>query len=190
LCTSTGPKFLHLDGRQAHKLTGALKTKRDVESMAGTAVSELQQQIEEVRRAAFAAGYASAMQAIRELASRPLPGAATPSSRPRARGRVARKSATTSSRRRQARPSDGAARPPRSAARRPQRGTNAQSIQEVLQAVAPRALRQAEIRKALQEKGIEVSFTSLRHALGQLEARQAAEQIGSSRTWRHRGNGR
>src|SRR5260221_7314700 len=38
-------------------------------TMARTAVTELQQQIEEVRREAFAAGYAAAMQAVRELAS-------------------------------------------------------------------------------------------------------------------------
>jgi hypothetical protein len=47
-------------------------------------------------------------------------------------------------------------------------------------------LRQSEIRKALVDKGIEISFTSLRHALGQLEGRNAAEQVGESRTWRHR----
>ena len=58
----------------------------------------------------------------------------------------------------------------------------------ILQSAAPQALRQAEIRKALLEKGIEISFTSLRHALGQLEAREAAEQV-DSRTWRHRGGG-
>jgi hypothetical protein len=51
---------------------------------------------------------------------------------------------------------------------------------------SPRALRQAEIRKALQE-GREVAFTSVRHALSQLEARNAAEQVGNSRTGRHRG---
>jgi hypothetical protein len=45
----------------------------------------------------------------------------------------------------------------------------------------------AEIRKGLQEKGIETSLTSVRHALAQLEARNAAEQIGDSKTWRHRG---
>ena len=38
--------------------------------MARTAITELQQQIEAVRREAFAAGYAAAMQAIRELTSR------------------------------------------------------------------------------------------------------------------------
>jgi hypothetical protein len=45
-------------------------------------------------------------------------------------------------------------------------------------------LRQAEIRKTLQDKGIEVSFTSLRQGLGQLEARNAAEELGNSKTWR------
>lgn len=121
--------------------------------MAKTAVSELQQQIEEVRREAFATGYAVAMQAIRELASRPLAGTATPSRTRRGRAKPgAQSAATTPSRRRRARPSDVAARARRPAARRPQRGMNAQSIQEVLRAAAPRALRQAEIRKALQER--------------------------------------
>jgi repressor of nif and glnA expression len=60
-------------------------------------------------------------------------------------------------------------------------------IEEILQAASPRALRQAEIRKALQEKGREVAFTSIRHALARLEVRNAAEQVDNSRTWRHRG---
>jgi uncharacterized membrane protein YecN with MAPEG domain len=58
-------------------------------------------------------------------------------------------------------------------------------IQEILQAAAPRALPQAEIRKALYEKGVVLAFTSIRHALGQLEARSAARQVGNSRTWRY-----
>ena len=51
--------------------------------MERTAVSELHQQIEEVRRAAFAAGYAAATQAIRELASHPPPKAGVTASRRR-----------------------------------------------------------------------------------------------------------
>jgi hypothetical protein len=39
-------------------------------AMARTAMTELQQQIQQVRKEVFAAGYAAAMQAIRELASR------------------------------------------------------------------------------------------------------------------------
>jgi hypothetical protein len=63
-------------------------------------------------------------------------------------------------------------------------------IAEILQSMAPRAVRPAEIRAALQrDKGVAMAFTSIRHALGQLEARQAAEQVGNSRTWRYRGGG-
>jgi hypothetical protein len=62
-------------------------------------------------------------------------------------------------------------------------------IEEILQAMAPRAVRPAEIRTALQrDKGVAMAFTSIRHALGQLEGRRVAEQVGNSRTWRYRGN--
>jgi hypothetical protein len=64
-----------------------------------TAMSELQQQIEEVRREAFAAGYAAAMNAIRELASRSAPDAGATGARQRSdAGRKSR--ATAPSRRR------------------------------------------------------------------------------------------
>jgi hypothetical protein len=157
--------------------------------MAKTAVSELQQQIEEVRREAFAAGYAAAMQAVRELASRSAADAGPATVRPRRRRGAAPKAAAEAQRRgrRGGAGQGGPARRRRSAASRPQRGSNAQTIEEILQAAAPRALRQAEIRKALQDKGVEVAFTSIRHALGQLETRNAAEQVGNTRSWRHRG---
>jgi len=73
-----------------------------------------------------------------------------------------------------------------SVAKRPRRGTNARMIEEILQAAAPRAVRPAEIRKALQDKGVAMAFTTIRHALGQLEARHAAEQVTDRETWRHR----
>ena len=41
--------------------------------MAKSALTQLQEQIEAVRREAFAAGYQAAMQAIREFASGPPP---------------------------------------------------------------------------------------------------------------------
>ena len=156
--------------------------------MARTAVSELQQQIEEVRREAFAAGYAAAMRAIREFASRPATDAGPARARRLARGSAGTKpAAETLRRRRRSSTRQGQATLRRRAARRTQRGGNAQSIEEVLQAAAPRALAQAEIRKALQDKGVELAFTSIRHALGQLEARNSAEQVGDTRTWRRRG---
>jgi hypothetical protein len=61
-------------------------------------------------------------------------------------------------------------------------------IEDVLKAIAPRAAPPAEIRKSLQQdKGVEMAFTSIRHALGQLQARQTVEQIGDSNTWRYCG---
>ena len=151
--------------------------------MAKSAISELQQQIEEVRREAFTAGYAAAMQAVRELASRPAPGGGASVG---ARGAARGNRAAAPARRPRAGASQGAG--PRTAkAQRPQRRGNAERVQEILEAAAPRALRQAEIRKAMLDKGIEISFTSVRQALKQLEARNAAEQVGDSKTWRHSG---
>ena len=163
--------------------------------MAQTALTQLQQQIEAVRREAFAAGYAAAMQAIREVASKPAASPETPSAPAQRRGRR-RRAATATAQPPTQRPARSAKtgrragqRSGRSAGRRPQRGTNARMVEEVLQSMAPRAVRPAEIRAALQrDKGVAMAFTSIRHALGQLEARQTAEQVGNSKTWRHRGN--
>jgi hypothetical protein len=163
--------------------------------MAKTALNQLQQQIEAVRREAFAAGYAAAMQAVREVATKAAPGAETASA-PAARGRRGRRGRPPSKPAAE-RPARAATSPRRargtgrrSTSRRPQRGSNAQMIEEILQSMSPRAVRPAEIRAALQrDKGVSVAFTSIRHALGQLEARQAAEQVGNSRTWRYRGSG-
>ena len=152
--------------------------------MARTAVTQLQQRIEKVRREGFAAGYAAAMQAVREVASRSAPKAG--STAPRRQRRVRSAVPAAQSVRRRARATNDTARSRRSAARRPQRGTNARLIGEILQASAPHAMRQAAIRRALQDKGVTMTFASIGHALGQLEARSAAEQVGNTKTWRHR----
>jgi hypothetical protein len=159
--------------------------------MAKTALTQLQDQIEAVRREAFAAGYAAAMQSIRDFAAKPATGAEPVATRPPGRPRsVTPAGAARPTRQRQPR---ATARAPRGAgrapARRPQRGTNARLVEEVLQSNAPRALRPAEIRSALQrDKGVAMAFTSIRHALGQLEERHMAEQVADSKTWRYRGN--
>jgi hypothetical protein len=156
-----------------------------------TAVNQLQEQIDAIRREAFAQGYAAAMQAVRDLAARPVPGAEAPAAAPRAR-RGARAVAPAAPTGRRGRPRAAVPAAPRrggrAAASRPQRGTNARYVEEVLQANAPRALRPAEIRTAIQrDKGVAMAFTSIRHALGQLEARRAAEQVADSKTWRYTG---
>src|SRR3982074_1569521 len=55
--------------------------------MPKSATMELQQQIEQVRREAYAAGYAAAMQVIADGASRLAPKAGTTAAAPRRRGR-------------------------------------------------------------------------------------------------------
>lgn len=158
--------------------------------MAKTALNQLQEQVEAVRREAFAAGYAAAMQAIRELAAKPAPSAEAAPTRPRGRPRSPEPVAPTAPPRPR-QPRAAATPPPQrtraSIAKRPQRGSNARLVQEVLQANAPRALRPAEIRSTIQrDKGVAMAFTSIRHALGQLEARHVVEQVADSKTWRHR----
>ena len=108
--------------------------------MARTAVTQLRQQIDGVRREAFAAGYAAAIQAIREVASRPAPETGSAAAAPRRRGRARQATpAMQPARGRRARDTSGTARTPRSAALRPQRGTNARLIEEILRTSAPRA---------------------------------------------------
>jgi hypothetical protein len=158
--------------------------------MTKAAMTELQQQIEEVRRQAYAAGYAAAMQVISDVASCPAPKAGTTAAAPRrrGRGRVRRAApATKATRPRRARGTGATATTRPSANGRAQRATNALIIEEILKAMAPSAVRPAKIRKALQDNGVAISFPSIHHALRQLEARNAAEQIGDSKTWRHRG---
>lgn len=152
-----------------------------------TAVNQLQEQIDAIRREAFAQGYAAAMQAVRDLAAKPALGAAAPGAAPGGRRRLPRQApAPEPAPRRGQRAAAAAGRRGRQVAPRPLRGTNARYVEEVLQANAPRALRPAEIRSAIQrDKGVAMAFTSIRHALGQLEARHAAEQVADTKTWRY-----
>jgi len=150
--------------------------------MAKTAINQLQDQIEAIRREAYAVGYAAAMQAVRDFAARP--GApATPARR----GRPA-KPVSSPTPRRGRRPA-AAPSPRRTARRRPLRGANAQMIAEVLKAMPSGAARPAEIRKALQaDKGVAMAFTSIRHALGQLATRKEVEASADGKTWRYLGS--
>jgi hypothetical protein len=135
--------------------------------MTRTALSRLQDQIDAVRRESFAEGYAAAMRSVRDFAARPP--APVSGSRP-----------ATPANERAAIPGQ------RPGPRRLRRGTNARLIESVLQSIAPRAIRPTEIRNALRrDQGIALAFTSIRHALGQLEARHTAEQVAHSKTWRY-----
>jgi hypothetical protein len=155
--------------------------------MTKAAMTKLQQQIEDVRREAYAAGYAAAMQVISDAASRPVPKTGATGAAPSRRGRGRVRRATPAPSPTRPRGTRAPATPRPSANRRAQRGTNALIIEEILKAMSPSAVRPAEIRKALQDNGVAISFPSIHHALRQLEARNAAEQVGDSRSWRHRG---
>ena len=168
-------------------------------TMPKPAMTELRQQIEAVRREAFALGYATAMKAVRELTARATPAAgdaAAPSRRERRKGRGRTRARRPVARplrsRRSPRSSLTAGVPSigRSAAHKPRRGSNALLVAEVLKSVAPRALRQAEIRRALQNNGTNMSFPSIGYSLRQLEARKAAKQGGDGKTWRYSGGER
>jgi hypothetical protein len=151
--------------------------------MAKTAATRLQDEVELVRREAFAAGYAAAMKLIREFASRSKPGSATRSRRQRGQVSAAQPTAT---RQRQSR-SAARSRKDDAPARRSPRGTNARLVVEVLEAISPRAARPSEIREALRGKGIAMAATSIQFALGQLQARRAVEQVADTTTWRYLG---
>ena len=149
--------------------------------MVKTAMSQLEDQVELIRREAFAAGYAAAMRAVHEIASRPAPAENLPTpTAPTRRGRPPRQPQPT--------PRKAPASQPRAdskpTAKRLERGSHARFVEEALRARAPLAVRPAEIRTALQrDKGVSLAFTSIRHALGQLEARKAIEQDGNG-GWR------
>lgn len=148
--------------------------------MAKTAMTHLQEQIEAIRREAYEAGYAAALRAIREFTTRPAAAAtAAARGRPRAQAAPAKPAA-----RRGRRPAANAP----ATRKRPQRGSNARLIAEVLKGMPSGMAKPAEIRKALQEdKGVAMAFTSIRHALGQLATRNEVTASEDGKIWRYLG---
>jgi hypothetical protein len=155
--------------------------------MAKSATTQLNEQIEAIRQEAYAAGYAAAMQAVREATLKPVAGTVTPRGRPvTGRRKGGRAASAKPVGRPRGRPGKNVPATPRK--QRPGRGSNARLIEEMLRSIAPRAARPAEIRSTLQsEKGVAIAFTSIRHALGQLATRGAVEQVADGKTWRHIG---
>jgi hypothetical protein len=174
--------------------------------MAEEALTQLQAQIDAIRREAFDQGYAAAMKKVQEVASQSVSKSdnpAIPNGGESAEGETKQAQRLQQPQPNQAnvplRTSDPARRAPakrraagraatdtrRSRRGRAKRGANAQMIQEVLKKAAPRAVRPAEIRRALEQRGVSLAYPSIGHALGQLKARKAAKQVGKSGTWRY-----
>jgi hypothetical protein len=153
--------------------------------MAKTALNQLQEQIEVIRQEAYAAGYAAAMRAIREFSAK-FPSASTPR-RDRAVKPPAPEATKKPTRRnRRSAPSAQSTRP----SSRPQRGTNARLISEILRDAGSDFVRPAVIRTELQaQKNTSMAFTSIRHSLGQLEAQGEVERSTDGKSWRYIGSG-
>jgi hypothetical protein len=150
--------------------------------MAKTALTLLQDQIEAIRREAYTAGYAAAMQAVRDFAARPAVPTAAPAHQ------THRTKATAPAVQRRGRRPAAAGVVPRSTGCRPQRGANAELIAEVLKAMPSSSGRAADIRKALQSNmGVSIAYTSIRHGLNQLAGRKEVEASADGRTWRYVG---
>ncbi len=143
--------------------------------MPKTVLEQLHDQLEAVRREAFAEGYAAALQSVRDFLSRSTAPATTPPATGRAPARERPAKA-----RRPARPAH-----PRAALQKPPRGNNPKLVEEALRAFAPGGARPGEIRKFLRrEKGIELPFSSIGHALRQLHAHGSVEHHADSGSWR------
>ena len=138
--------------------------------MAKTAMSQLENQIEVIRREAYEAGYAAAIQAIREIASRPAPTENRPiPTAPAQRGRPPRQP-QPAPRKAQARQTHADSKP---AAKRLERGSNARFVEEVLRALANAAKLTLHLRVEAGTNAhhmIEAAFKAFARALRQAVA--------------------
>jgi len=129
-----------------------------------TALTQLQDQIEIIRREAYQDGYDAAMQAVLAFVKRPGP--------TNAKLTVETSSAKASAKK------TGPAAPVR---HKELRGHNAVLVSDALKSLPNHTGRGADIRKAV--KGKNLAFTSIRHALEQLQARGEVSLADDGKTW-------
>jgi hypothetical protein len=146
--------------------------------VAKSAVTELNDQIEAIRQEAYNVGYAAAMRAVAEfstsgVAKTKTTGKATAAKSTSAKPTTAAKGASRQQTRAPAKP----------AVRHTRRGDNARHITEALMTLPDRTGPAAAIKKALAAKGHDIPYTSIRHSLGQLQARGEASLAGDGKTW-------
>ena len=143
--------------------------------MAKSAVTELTDQIEAIRQEAYNDGYAAAMRALVEFSASGSAKPKTPAARATSPKSPTVTVAAPRQRRAQAKP----------APRQARRGENARYIAEAMMALPNHTGPAAAIKKALAEKGHDLPYTSIRHGLGQLQARGEASVTDDGRTWRY-----
>jgi hypothetical protein len=153
-----------------------------------SAVTQLQDQIETIRRDAYNEGYSAAMRAVSNFAKQP---AAIPQTRS-----VTRKAPAKAPTRRKvtaapAAPQPASAASPKgeTASRAPRqrmgrRGENGPLIEAALKSLPNHTGRAGDIRKAIkQQHETELAFTSIRNALGQLQRDSKVTLAGDGKTW-------
>ena len=150
-----------------------------------SAVTQLQDQIETIRRDAYNEGYSAAMRAVLNFAKQPTAQPQTRSATTRkspAKAPVRRKVASAPAAPQAASPKAAAAsRAPRQMGRR---GENAPLIEAALKSLPNQTGRAGDIRKAIKEQHeTELAFTSIRNALGQLQKDSRVTLAEDGKTW-------
>jgi hypothetical protein len=149
------------------------------------AVTQLQDQIESIRQAAYHEGYSAAMRAVLNFAKQPI-------AEPQTRSAAARKSPAKVAAKKKvaAAPVAPQAASPKAAvaSRTPRqmgrRGENAPLIEAALKSLPNHTGRAGDIRKAIKEQHeTELAFTSIRNALGQLQKDSRVTLAGDGKTW-------
>ena len=151
--------------------------------MAKSAVTGLTEHLESIRREAYTEGYAAAMRAVVEFSTsrtaKPKATVTKATARKAASKATAAKSstATTAAPKRQRR---AQAKP---APRQSRRGDNMRRIAEAMMTLPGHSGPAAAIKKVLAGMGHDIPYTSIRHGLGQLQARGEASVAADGRTW-------
>jgi hypothetical protein len=169
--------------------------------MAKTAVTELTDHIESIRHEAYNEGYAAAMRAVIELstsrtakpkdtATKATVTKATVTKATATKAAATKATATKATVAKSTTATTAAARRQRRAQVKPaprqtRRGDNARRIAEAMMTLPDHTGPAATIKKALAKKGHDLPYTSIRHALGQLQARGEASVVADGKSWKY-----
>jgi hypothetical protein len=157
--------------------------------MAKTAVTVLNDHIESIRREAYNEGYAAALRAVIEFstsgtakpkttATKVAATKATAAKATAIKGTAAKSNTATAPAPRRQRHAQA-----KPAPRQTQRGDNARHIAEAMMTLPDHTGPAAAIKRALAKTGHDLAFTSIRHGLGQLQARGEASVAADGKTW-------
>jgi hypothetical protein len=147
-------------------------------AMAKSAVTGLTEHIESIRREAYTEGYAAAMRVVVQFSTsgtaQPKATATkTTATKTAAKSTIATTAAPRRQKRAQAKP----------VPRQARRGDNVRHIAEAMMALPDHGGPAAAIQKALAGMGHNISYTSIRHGLGQLQARGEASVAADGKMW-------